>query len=77
MKAIWTQDDASYAGESVAFDRIWSWPKPTQEPRLPVLVGGTGRAAHRVVAFGDAWFPGHDVARTVMRVERLSTRLLA
>src|SRR3984885_6856043 len=28
MKAIWTQDEASYDGEFVKFERIWSWPKP-------------------------------------------------
>src|SRR5215203_2445843 len=32
MKAIWTQDEASYAGEHVAFERIWSHPKPVQRP---------------------------------------------
>jgi hypothetical protein len=26
MKAIWTCDEASYAGEHVTFERIWSWP---------------------------------------------------
>ena len=58
MKAIWTQDEASFAGEHVAFDRIWSWPKPAQRPHPPVLVGGLGpRAADRVLAFGDGWMP--------------------
>ena len=42
MKAIWTQDEASYHGEYVSFDRIWSWPKPAQRPHPPVLVGGDG-----------------------------------
>ncbi len=42
MKAIWTQDEASYHGEYVNFDRIWSWPKPAQRPHPPVLVGGNG-----------------------------------
>jgi probable F420-dependent oxidoreductase len=42
MKAIWTSDEASYAGEHVAFERIWSWPKPAQWPHPPVLVGGNG-----------------------------------
>ena len=32
MKAIWTEDEASYHGEFVNFDRIWSWPKPAQRP---------------------------------------------
>lgn len=42
MKEIWTNDEASYAGEYVSFERIWSWPKPAQRPHPPVLVGGNG-----------------------------------
>jgi probable F420-dependent oxidoreductase len=42
MKAIWTQDEASYHGSYVDFERIWSWPKPAQRPHPPVLVGGNG-----------------------------------
>jgi probable F420-dependent oxidoreductase len=58
MKAIWTQDEASYHGEFVSFDRVWSWPKPAQRPHPPVLVGGIGPTVEeRVLAFGDAWFP--------------------
>jgi probable F420-dependent oxidoreductase len=58
MQAIWTNDEASYHGEHVAFDRIWSWPKPAQRPHPPVLVGGGGPTVlDRVLAFGDVWFP--------------------
>ena len=58
MKAIWTSDEASYTGEHVSFERIWSWPKPAQWPHPPVLVGGNGPTVlDRVVSFGDAWFP--------------------
>ncbi|HEV7363731.1 MAG TPA: TIGR03619 family F420-dependent LLM class oxidoreductase, partial [Solirubrobacteraceae bacterium] len=42
MKAIWTEDEATYHGKHVDFDRIWSWPKPVQKPHPPVLVGGNG-----------------------------------
>jgi probable F420-dependent oxidoreductase len=58
MKAIWTDDEASYAGKFVGFDRIWAWPKPVQKPHPPVLIGGNGpRAIHRVLAYGDEWLP--------------------
>ena len=58
MKAIWTQDEASYHGRFVDFERIWSWPKPAQRPHPPVLVGGNGPTVlDRAAAFGDAWFP--------------------
>jgi probable F420-dependent oxidoreductase len=58
MQAIWTQDEASYSGRYVNFDRIWAWPKPLQTPHPPVLVGGNGpRVIDRVLAFGDEWMP--------------------
>jgi probable F420-dependent oxidoreductase len=60
MKAIWTQDVASYAGEHVRFERIQSWPKPVQAPHPPVLVGGAGPTVlDRVIAYGDAWIPNY------------------
>lgn len=60
MKAIWTGEEASHAGEFVTFDRIWSWPKPAQRPHPPILVGGNGPTVEdRVLAFGDAWMPNY------------------
>jgi probable F420-dependent oxidoreductase len=58
MKQIWVSEEATYDGELVRFDRIWSWPKPVQQPHPPILVGGNGpRVIDRVVAFGDEWMP--------------------
>ncbi len=72
MKAIWTEDEASYHGEHVDFDRIWSWPKPVQQPHPPVLVGGNGeRVLERVIAFGDEWMPNR-VAGLSERIEQLN-----
>jgi probable F420-dependent oxidoreductase len=75
MKAIWTQDEASYAGEYVKFERIWSWPKPAQRPHPPVLVGGNGPGVvDRVLAFGDAWFPNYGRSGILDRVAELRSR---
>jgi probable F420-dependent oxidoreductase len=77
MKAIWTQDEASYDGEFVKFERVWSWPKPAQRPHPPVLVGGNGPTVlERVLAFGDAWFPnyGRDGADIIERAKELRAR---
>jgi probable F420-dependent oxidoreductase len=75
MKAIWTQDEASYHGEFVNFDRIWSWPKPAQRPHPPVLVGGLGPTVlDRVLAFGDAWFPNFGPPDLLDRVAELRAR---
>ena len=71
MKAIWTQDEASYHGEHVDFDPIWSWPKPVQQPHPPILVGGNAeRVLDRVVAFGDEWMPNRVTGLTE-RIARL------
>jgi probable F420-dependent oxidoreductase len=77
MKAIWTQDEASYHGEFVNFERIWSWPKPAQRPHPPVLVGGNGPTVlERVLAFGDAWFPSYarGADDIVKRAQELRSR---
>ncbi|WP_020578128.1 LLM class F420-dependent oxidoreductase [Actinopolymorpha alba] len=60
MKAIWTQVEASYTGTHVSFERIWSYPKPAQQPHPPILVGGDGPTVlDRVIAFGDEWIPNY------------------
>jgi probable F420-dependent oxidoreductase len=76
MREIWTREEASYHGEFVDFDRIWSWPKPVQQPHLPVLVGGTGpRVLDRVLEYGDAWFPNmRDLDELAARIAELQGR---
>lgn len=72
MRALWTEEEASYAGEFVNFDRVWMYPKPLQA-RVPVLLGGeTDHTLKRVVEFCDGWFPragaGFDPAAAVARL---------
>ena len=56
MKAIWSQEAASYEGDHVHFSELWSWPKPHQRPNPPILVGGHGDGVlDRVVEYGDEW----------------------
>ena len=75
MKAIWTQDEASYSGRHVSFEEIWSWPKPAQTPHPPVLVGGNGPGViDRVLAFGDVWFPNWSRGHVLERVPELRER---
>jgi probable F420-dependent oxidoreductase len=75
MKAIWTRDEASYSGEFVKFDRIWSWPKPAQRPHPPVIVGGSGPSVlDRVLAFGDAWMPNYAPEGILDRAAELQQR---
>ena len=58
MKALWTQDEASFHGEMVNFDPAWSYPKPFQKPHPPILLGGSSDyTLKRVVEFCDGWLP--------------------
>jgi probable F420-dependent oxidoreductase len=66
MQALWTQEEASYAGEHVRFGSSWAWPKPAQA-RLPVIVGagGTQRTFSWIARTGDGWLttPGESELR--------------
>jgi probable F420-dependent oxidoreductase len=75
MREIWTHDEASFHGALVDFDRIWSWPKPVQDP-LPVWIGGTGaKVLDRVLEYGDGWFPNmRDLDELAARIAELQRR---
>ena len=75
MKAIWSQNEATYRGRYVNFERIWCWPKPIQQPHPPILVGGNGaKVIDRVIAYGDEWLPNRvkdeDMAARVEELRR-------
>src|SRR5437763_8544850 len=76
MQAIWTQEEATYRGRYVDFDRIWCWPKPTQQPHPPILVGGNGpKVIDRVIAYGDEWMPNRvKDEEMAARIEELGRR---
>lgn len=56
MRALWTQEEASYAGEFVSFGASWAWPKPVQS-HVPLLIGaGGGPKTFRWIAeHADGW----------------------
>ena len=58
MNEMWTEDEATYRGPYVEFDRIAVWPKPVQRPHPPVLLAGNGPSAERrVLDHADGWAP--------------------
>jgi probable F420-dependent oxidoreductase len=76
MKALWTEEEASFASETVSFGPSWAWPKPIQTPHPPVILGaglGPTTLAH-LVEFCDGWLP---IGRTATRegIETVRTAL--
>ena len=75
LKAIWTEDQAEFHGEIVDFDPIEMWPKPVQQPGVPILVGGEGPTVlDRVTGYGDGWIP-NDHPELPERAAELRQRL--
>jgi probable F420-dependent oxidoreductase len=57
MRALWSQECASYHGRFVSFDKVFCRPLPP-EGRIPIIVGGdTSAAARRAGRLGDGYFP--------------------
>ncbi|MFC4602982.1 LLM class F420-dependent oxidoreductase [Rhodococcus kronopolitis] len=57
MAALWSQQEASYDGEFVKFGPSWAWPKPVQQPRVPVIVGAAGNEKNFkwIARSADGW----------------------
>ncbi|MFT5389943.1 MAG: putative F420-dependent oxidoreductase [Gammaproteobacteria bacterium] len=80
MKALWTQEEATFHGKYVNFDRVWSYPKPVQTPHPPILLGtlGTELGRQRVAEFGDGWIPVTSFFRDVpAAIEDMRNRTVA
>src|SRR2546425_5839317 len=57
MRALWSQECASYRGRFVSFDQVFCRPLPP-ERRIPIIVGGDPpAAARRAGRLGDGYFP--------------------
>ncbi len=58
MQELWRQDEAEYHGTFYDFPSVRSFPKPSQKPPPPILLGGSARnVLNRVIAWGDGWLP--------------------
>src|SRR5262245_62158484 len=58
LDRLWTDDHISFHGNHYNLDNIAFSPKPFQNPRIPIWVGGEGKLAQRRAGtYGDAWFP--------------------
>jgi probable F420-dependent oxidoreductase len=56
MRALWTQNVASYEGQHVSFGPAWAYPKPIQD-HVPVVIGAGGgpKTFDWIARTADGW----------------------
>jgi probable F420-dependent oxidoreductase len=59
IKRLWSEEVASFEGEYVRLSPSWSWPKPVQQPHLPILIGGGAgpKLFAQIAEYADGWIP--------------------
>ncbi len=84
MRALWTQEEASFHGRFWQFEGIKMEPKPIQKPHPPIWIGGRpggqGKsqtaAVRRAARYGDGWDPYYitieTYADTVQQIKSLA-----
>jgi probable F420-dependent oxidoreductase len=74
MRALWTQEEASYDGEFVQFGPSWAYPKPVQ-PHIPLIIGaGAGpKTFDWISKNADGWMTTPRETDISDRIEALKT----
>ena len=67
------QDEASFSGEMIHLEPSWAWPKPTQQPHPPILMGGGAgpKTFAHIMEFCDGWIPiygRHPIADQIAKL---------
>ncbi len=58
FQELWRSEHPTFAGQYSRFSDFIFLPKPVQQPRIPIWVGGNSkRAIRRAAELGDAWHP--------------------
>ncbi|MEA3020929.1 MAG: hypothetical protein QOI47_2453 [Actinomycetota bacterium] len=59
MRALWTEEQASFEGTHVHLQPSYCWPKPVQPGGPPVLIGGAAgpKMFQAIVDYADGWMP--------------------
>jgi len=77
LRSLWVDDESEFHGEYFNFDRVWSRPKPKQNPHPPIWFGAGGKlGSQHTIAWADGWMPLDvtlgDVTKRVNKFRQLS-----
>lgn len=78
MKALWTEEEASFHGEYVDFEKVWSYPKPATNPHPPIVLGSFASkfGINRAAKYADGWIPINALHENLPGdIEYLKTKL--
>lgn len=77
IKSLWEDEDPVFEGEFCSFSGIKFEPRPLQQPRPPVWIGGSSdRALRRAALLGDGWHPTWvspgDVGEGIKKIQSIA-----
>jgi probable F420-dependent oxidoreductase len=78
LKSLWINDESEFHGSYFNFDKVWSRPKPMQNPHPPIWFGAGGKlGSQHTIQWADGWMPLDvtlgDVTKRVNKFRQLST----
>jgi len=78
LKSLWVDDESEFHGSYFNFDKVWSRPKPMQNPHPPIWFGAGGKlGSQHTIQWADGWMPLDvtlgDVTKRVNKFRQLST----
>jgi probable F420-dependent oxidoreductase len=77
MKELWANDEAEFHGEHVDFSSSWQWPKPTQKPHPPIILGGAAgpKTMKDIIEYCDGFMPisgRYDFAEQITTLKQMA-----
>ncbi|WP_372735824.1 LLM class F420-dependent oxidoreductase [Nocardioides sp.] len=74
MRALWTQEEASYDGEFVKFGASWAYPKPVQA-HIPLIIGAGGgpKTFKWISEHADGWMTTPQQTDISEQIENLKS----
>ena len=77
LKSLWIDDESEFHGSYFNFDKVWSRPKPMQNPHPPIWFGAGGKlGSQHTIQWADGWMPLDvtlgDVTKRVNKFRQLS-----
>ena len=76
MKELWMREESEFHGKYYDFPPVYCYPKPTQKPHPPILLGShVPQVFRRIVEYADGWVPINVTPESAAEARRTLDRL--